>query len=97
MLYTLVQYVQDEGLIILRCLSHLSMALTFESTHEYYLKDAQIWYCEKHSGLVISRDYEDRVVIDGVKPETMLKFAQELVKKSLEKEVTPNKKTTSTK
>ena len=73
------------------------MALTFESTHEYYLKDAKIWYCEEHSGLVISRDYEDRVVIDGIKPETMLKFAQEIVKKSLEKEVTPKKKTTSTK
>ena len=68
------------------------MALEFESTNEYYLKDAQIWYCEEHSGLVISRDYEDRVVINGLKPETMLKFAQELVKKSLEKEVTPKKK-----
>ena len=68
------------------------MPLTFESTHEYYLKDAKLWYCEEHSGLVISRDYEDRVVIDGIKPETMLKFAQEIVKKSLEKEVTPKKK-----
>ena len=73
------------------------MTLSFESTHEYYLKDAQIWYCEEHSGLVISRDYEDRVVINVVKPEKMLKFAQELVKKSLEKEVTPKKKDTSTK
>ena len=74
------------------------MALTFESTHEYYLKDAKLWYCEEHSGLVISRDYEDRVVIDGIKPETILKFAQEIVKKSLEKEVTPKKtKTASTK
>ncbi len=73
------------------------MALTFESTHEYYLKDAQIWYCEEHSGLVISRDYEDRVVIDGIKPETMLKFAQEIVKKSLEKEVVKSNKTKATK
>jgi len=72
------------------------MALTFESTHEYYLKDAQIWYCEEHSGLVISRDYEDRVVINGLKPETVLKFAQEIVKKSLEKEVTPKKRATKT-
>ena len=71
------------------------MALEFESTHEYYLKDAQIWYCEQHSGLVISRDYEDRVVIDGVKPETILKFAEGIVKKSLEKQVTPKKKTTT--
>ena len=70
------------------------MPLTFESTHEYYLKDAQIWYCEEHSGLVISRDYEDRVVINGLKPDTVLKFAQEIVKKSLEKEVTPKKRAT---
>ena len=71
------------------------MPLTFESTHEYYLKDAQIWYCEEHSGLVISRDYEDRVVINGLKPETVLEFAQKIVTKSLEKEVTPKKKATA--
>ena len=70
------------------------MALEFESTHEYYLKDATMWYCEEHRGLVISRDYEDRVVINGLKPETVLKFAQEIVKKSLEKEVTPKKRAT---
>ena len=68
------------------------MALDFESTHEYYLKDAQMWYCEEHTGLVISRDYEDRVVINGLKPETVLEFAQKIVTKSLEKEVTPKKK-----
>jgi hypothetical protein len=73
------------------------MPLTFESTHEYYLKDAKLWYCEEHSGLVISRDYEDRVVIDGIKPETMLKFAQEIVKKSLEKEVVKSTKTKAAK
>ena len=85
------------------------MALEFESTHEYYLNDAQIWYCEEHGGLVISRDYEDRVVINGVKPETVLKFAEKIFeqefakssladkKAALEKQVTPKKKTTSTK
>ena len=67
------------------------MALTFESTHEYYLKDATMYYCEEHSGLVLTRDWEDRVVINGLKPDTVLKFAQEIVKKSLEKEVTPKK------
>ena len=73
------------------------MALTFETTHEYYLKDVHMHYCEDHNGLCITQDFEDRIVITGVKPETMLKFAQEIVKKSLEKEVTPKKKTTSTK
>tara|TARA_B100000945_G_C20289626_1_gene552674 strand:+ start:379 stop:600 length:222 start_codon:yes stop_codon:yes gene_type:complete len=73
------------------------MALTFESTHEYYLKDARMYYCEDHNGLVVTQDYEDRVVLTGIKPETVLKFAQEIVKKSLEKEVTTKKKTTAAK
>ena len=67
------------------------MALTFESTHEYYLKDASMHYCEEHNGLCVTQDYEDRVVLTGIKPDTVLKFAQEIVKKSLEKEVTPKK------
>ena len=73
------------------------MALTFETTHEYYLRDAHMHYCEDHNGLIVTQDFEDRVVLTGIKPETVLKFAQEIVKKSLEKEVTPKKKTTSTK
>tara|TARA_B100001109_G_C18595977_1_gene350113 strand:- start:135 stop:389 length:255 start_codon:yes stop_codon:yes gene_type:complete len=63
------------------------MALTFETTHEYYLKDAHMHYCEDHNGLVVSQDFEDRVVLTGIKPETILKFAQEIVKKSIEKQV----------
>ena len=70
------------------------MALDFESTHEYYLKDASMWYCDDHAGLVITQDFEDRVVLTGIKPETVLKFAQEIVKNSLEKEVTPKKRAT---
>ena len=54
-------------------------------------------YCEEHGGLVVSQDFEDRVVLTGIKPETVLKFAQEIVKKSLEKEVTPKKKATAAK
>ena len=73
------------------------MTLSFESTHEYYLRDASMYYCEDHNGLIITQDFEDRVVLTGIKPETVLKFAQEIVKKSLEKEVTPRKKATSTK
>ena len=73
------------------------MTLSFESTHEYYLRDASMYYCEDHNGLIITQDFEDRVVLTGIKPETVLKFAQEIVKKSLEIEVTPKKKATSTK
>ena len=73
------------------------MTLSFETTHEYYLKNASMYYCEDHDSLMLTQDYEDRLVIAGLKPGTVLKFAQEIVKKSLEKEVTPKKKTTSTK
>ena len=73
------------------------MTLSFESTHEYYLKDASMYYCDEHAGLVVTQDFEDRVVLTGIKPETVLKFAQEIVKKSLEKEVTTKKKTTAAK
>ena len=58
------------------------MPLTFESTHEYYLKDASIYYCEDHDSLIVTRDYEDRVVLGGVKKSTLLKFAQELINKN---------------
>ena len=73
------------------------MTLSFETTHENYLKDASMYYCEAHDSLMLTQDYEDRLVIAGLKPGTVRKFAQEIVKKSLEKEVTPRKKTTSTK
>ena len=54
-----------------------------------------MYYCEDHDSLMLTQDYEDRLVICGIKPETILKFAQEIVKKSLEKEVTPKKKATA--
>ena len=58
------------------------MTLSFESTHEYYLKDVSMYYCEDHDSLILTRDYEDRVVIGGVKKDTILKFAKELINKN---------------
>ena len=58
--------------------------LTFESTHEYYIgPDASIYYCSEHEALIVSRDYEDRLLINGISKETMLSFAKKLVKKDL--------------
>ena len=51
------------------------MALTFETTHEYYLSDdVDINYCEEHNAMMISRDYEDRIIIRGIDKETIEKF-----------------------
>ena len=59
--------------------------LTFDSTHEYYLgPDADIHYCSEHEALIVTRDYEDRLLITGIKKETMLSFAKKLVSKDLQ-------------
>ena len=58
--------------------------LTFETTHEYYLgPDADLYYCSEHEALIVTRDYEDRVLINGISKSTMLKFASKLYKDSL--------------
>ena len=58
--------------------------LTFESTHEYYIGDPCLYYCDTHDSLIISKDHEDRLVISGIDKETMLSFAKKLVQKDLE-------------
>ena len=59
--------------------------LTFQSTHEYYLgPDADIYYCDEHEALIVTRDHEDRLLINGVNKDTMLKFARKLVQKDLD-------------
>ena len=69
------------------------MALTFETTHEYYFKNPHISYCEEHEGLVISNDWEDRVVFRGIDKETVLEFVEKQYKEHLEKKVTKEKVT----
>tara|TARA_R100001443_G_scaffold17957_5_gene28607 strand:- start:207 stop:431 length:225 start_codon:yes stop_codon:yes gene_type:complete len=74
------------------------MALTFESTHEYFVKDACVWYSEEMNALVtVDGDRQDRVVVCGINKDSLLKMAKEIVQKSFEKEVMPEKETTSTK
>ena len=59
--------------------------LTFETTHEYYIgPQADIYYCTDHEALIVTRDHEDRLLINGVNKETMLSFAKKLVQKDLE-------------
>ena len=61
------------------------MALNFETTHEYYLRDADIYYCDEHEALIVTRDHEDRLLVNGIDSETMLKFARKLVQEDLDK------------
>ena len=55
------------------------MALTFESTHEYYMKDPSMYYCPEHNGLAITADYEDTVRFTGVSEESIIKFVNGII------------------
>ena len=67
--------------------------LTFDSTHEYYLgPDANIYYCSEHEALIVTRDHEDRLLINGISKETMLKFARKFYTDSLQDELTQEDK-----
>ncbi len=66
--------------------------LTFESTHEYYLgPDTCLHFHEEHGTLLITPDHEDRVLISGIKKETMLDFARNLIKRDLEESLESTK------
>ena len=66
--------------------------LTFETTHEYYLgPNANLYYCDEHEALIVTRDHEDRLLINGVNKATMLQFAAKLYKESLKNELSKDK------
>tara|TARA_A100001011_G_scaffold242320_1_gene250329 strand:- start:448 stop:651 length:204 start_codon:yes stop_codon:yes gene_type:complete len=43
------------------------MALEVTTTHEYYMKDASMYYCEDHGTLLIIDDDMNKLDIGGVK------------------------------
>ena len=68
------------------------MALSFDSTHEYYMgDDAHLHYCTDHETLIIVKDYEDRLLINGIDKATMLEFASKFYKDSLKNELSKDK------
>jgi len=57
-----------------------------ETTHEYYMgSDPDIYYCEDHDTLIVVKDGSDRVLLNGLNKETMLKFATKLYRDDLNK------------
>ena len=56
------------------------MALNYETTHEYYIKDPAIFWCEEHNGLCLTQDYEDTLRITGVSDKSIIKFVNGLYK-----------------
>ena len=84
------------------------MGLSYESTHEHYMKDPSMFYCAEHNGLCISENYEDTVRFTGVSDKAIIKFVNGLIEhqpelaasfkeiKQVDSKTTRNKKTQST-
>jgi len=47
--------------------------------------DPDIYYCEDHDTLIVVKDGSDRVLLNGLTKEIMLKFARLLVQQDLDK------------
>ena len=61
------------------------MPLTYESTHEYHFKDANLYFCKEHDCLRITEGYEDSILINGIteeKVDDFIKFYNKYVKKN---------------
>ena len=56
------------------------MTLSFETTHEYYIKEPTMFYCQEHNGLCITQDYEDTLRIAGVTDDAIIKFVNGIIK-----------------
>ena len=49
--------------------------------------DPDIYYCEDHDTLIVVKDCSDRVLLNGLTKETMLKFARKLIQKDLDETI----------
>ena len=69
------------------------MTLSFETTHEYYLDEPGLFYCEDHDTLIIhDRDHNDRIVIRGLELSKVIKFSTRFYKESLKKQLEKDEK-----
>ena len=60
--------------------------MRFDTTHEYYLRDACIHWCEDHETLLIASHGEnsDRLMIEGINKKVIDRLRLELNKEALE-------------
>jgi len=54
------------------------MALTFETTNEYYMDVMNVMYCEPHNALIIGDSDENKIMINGVKADEMIRLVRNM-------------------
>ena len=62
------------------------MTLTFESTHDYQLSNASLYYCAAHDTLRVCDNYTDSVLLSGVTRKDVNDFIEKYFEYVLEQD-----------
>ena len=57
--------------------------MRFDTTHEYYLDDPSLYYCEEHNSLIVHTyaNYTDnRILLHGINKESIDKLVKQVTK-----------------
>lgn len=66
--------------------------MRFDTTHEYYLDDANLYYCEDHKSLIVhtcSDFKENRLVLSGISKDSMDRLVKDYKVKRSPKSTSP--------
>ncbi len=73
-----------------RLLTSTLIIMRFDTTHEYYLQDASLYYCKEHNSLIVHNNEgltDNRLVLSGITSESI----DNLIKSYQVKKVTTKK------
>ena len=62
------------------------MTLTFESTHDYQLSNASLYYCDQHDTLRVCDNYTDSILLSGIERKDVNYFIEKYIEYVLEQD-----------
>ena len=62
------------------------MPLTYETTHDYHLNNASLFYCSEHDTLRVCDNYEDSILLSGVTSKNLNDFIEKYIEYVLKDE-----------
>ena len=62
------------------------MPLTFETTHEYYLKKPSLFYCSEHDTLRVCDNFEDSILLSNIESKDINEFIEKYIQYVLKDE-----------
>ena len=62
------------------------MPLTYETTHDYHLNNASLFYCSDHDTLRVCDNWEDSILLSGVTSSDINNFIEKYIEYVLKDE-----------